>query len=149
MRHTAGTGRSAATGCDRGRMLVFVALLALLFTALAAPYSDALWPGAGKCAAPAEAAAGVVNGPADRTCDPSTDVLTRSRGEAHHHGNGFRRLSHATAGHLRPHVPTGPNDKAVRESRVLGSLTAPEHAASWAVLPAAAGAPSGVTVLRC
>ncbi|MFK0297174.1 hypothetical protein ACIQU6_42820 [Streptomyces sp. NPDC090442] len=149
MRNTADTGRSAATGYGHGRMLVFVALLALLFTALTAPYSDALWPGAGSCTAPAGVATGAATGPADRTCDPSTDVLTRSRGEAHHHGNGFRRLSHATAGHLRPHAPTGPNDKAVRESRVLASLAAPQHAAPWAVLPAVAGAPAQVTVLRC
>ncbi|MFE6690524.1 hypothetical protein ACFVFQ_29145 [Streptomyces sp. NPDC057743] len=149
MRNTASTGRSVATGCGRGRMLVFVALLALLFTALSAPYSDALSPGAGKCTASAETADGAATGPADRTCDPSAHLLTRSRSETHHHGNGFRRLSHATAGHLRPHVPTGPNDKAVRESRVLNSLVAPERAASWAVLPAATGAPSRVTVLRC
>ncbi|ANZ21200.1 membrane protein [Streptomyces noursei ATCC 11455] len=154
MRKTVGTGRSAATGGRR--MLFCLALLALLFTALTTGYSDAQAPRAGRCAARADALADTSGAPArsssvDRLCDTTEHVLTTSGDGVHHHpGNGFRRLCHATACHLRPHVPTGPNGKALRESPAEDPLTAPGRAASWAVLPAAGtGLPSRVTVLRC
>ncbi|WP_275467122.1 hypothetical protein [Streptomyces noursei] len=147
MRDTASTGRSAATGgC---RMLLLLALLALLFTALTAGYADATASGAGAC--PTRIGAPAPEDAAERTCDPTSHVLAPSRGDAHHPpGNGFRRLCHATACHLRPHVPTGANGKALRESPAAECLDAPGHAGPWAVLPAAAtGLPTRMTVLRC
>ncbi|MFF2807168.1 hypothetical protein ACFVT2_08280 [Streptomyces sp. NPDC058000] len=146
MRHTASTGRSAATGgC---RMLFLLALLALLVTALTAGYSDAASSDVGKC--PTHAGAPALSGAAERTCDTTGHVLAPSSDAHQHPGNGFRRLCHATACHLRHHVPTGPNGKALRESPVRESQDAPGHAAPGAVLSAAAsGLPARVTVLRC
>ncbi|MEU7638525.1 MULTISPECIES: hypothetical protein [unclassified Streptomyces] len=146
MRDTSGTGRSAATGgC---RMLFLLALLALLITALTAGYSDAASSATGKC--PTHAGAPALGGTAERTCDTTGYVLAPSSDAHHHPGNGFRRLCHATACHLRPHVPTGPSGKALRESAAGESSDAPGHTAPRAVLPAAAtGTPARVTVLRC
>ncbi|MEW1654142.1 hypothetical protein [Streptomyces sp. NPDC093707] len=146
MHDSVSTGRSAATG--RGRMLWLLALLTLLFTALTSAYSDATPPAAAKCPLAAESSA--APSPADRACDASADVLGSAGGETRHPGNGFRRLCHGSACHLRPQAPTGPNGKAVRETPVMVSAAAPGHAAPWAVLPAAdAGTPARVTVLRC
>ncbi|MYT32604.1 MULTISPECIES: hypothetical protein [unclassified Streptomyces] len=147
MRHTVDTGRSAASGGRR--MLFFLGLLALLFAALTTGYADAADVRAGRC--PTRVDAPSVTSAADRICDTTSHVLTSTEGIAHHHpGNGFRRLCHATACHLRHHVPSGPNGKALRESHVEEPLAAPGRAAFWAALPSAAtGLPARVTVLRC
>ncbi|WP_438489833.1 hypothetical protein [Streptomyces sp. S186] len=147
MRDTVGTGRSAASG--GGRMLFFLGLLALLFAALTTGYADAADAQGGRCPTRVEAPAST--SAADRICDTTSHVLASAGGTAHHHpGNGFRRLCHATACHLRHHVPSGPNGKALRESRAEEPLAAPGPAASWGVLPSTAtGLPARVTVLRC
>ncbi|GAA2666875.1 hypothetical protein [Streptomyces lunalinharesii] len=147
MRDTADTGRSAATGgC---RMLLLLALLALLFTALTAGYADATTSAAGAC--PTRISALAPEDAAERTGDTTGHVLAPSRGGAHHPpGNGFRRMCHATACHLRPHVPTGAHGKALRESPATAGLDAPGHAGPRAALPTAAtGLPPRMTVLRC
>ncbi|MFI1198465.1 hypothetical protein K2224_18865 [Streptomyces sp. BHT-5-2] len=147
MRDTVGTGRSAASG--GARMLFLLGLLALLFAALTTGYADAADAGSGRC--PTRVDAPASTSAADRICDTTSHVLTPSDGIVHQHpGNGFRRLCHATACHLRHHVPSGPNGKALRESHVEGPLAASGHPAFWAVLPSAAtGLPARVTVLRC
>ncbi|MFD9813393.1 hypothetical protein [Streptomyces sp. NPDC059080] len=136
---------SVSTG--RGRMLLLLALLTLLFTALTSTYSDAVPPAAAKYSAAETFAA---TGLADQTCDPEADVWGQAEGDTRHPGNGFRRLCHATACHLRPQAPTGPSGTAVRETPVMVSAAAAGLAAPWAVLPAVdAGSPARVTVLRC
>ncbi|MCZ0974458.1 hypothetical protein O1L55_30725 [Streptomyces albulus] len=75
MRDTSSTGRSAATGgC---RMLLLLALLALLFTALTAGYADATASGAGAC--PTRINAPAPEDAAERTCDTTGHVLAPSR----------------------------------------------------------------------
>ncbi|GAA3167188.1 MULTISPECIES: hypothetical protein [Streptomyces] len=136
---------SVSTG--RGRTLLLLALLALLFTALTGAYSDAVPAAAAKCSAVETSAA---TGPADRTSAPEADVWGQPEGDTRHPGNGFRRLCHATACPLRPHAPTGPSGKVVRETPVPVSAAAAGLPAPWAVLPAVdAAAPARVTVLRC
>ncbi|KUL46060.1 hypothetical protein ADL22_11145 [Streptomyces sp. NRRL F-4489] len=146
MRQSASPGRSAATGGRR--TVLFLVLLALLFTALTTAVSDAAPAAAGICAVRAEEPERT--GAADRACEAPAHVLTPSGEDPRHPGSGFRRLCHATACHLRPHAPTGPSGKAVRESGGPESLAAPGQAAPWAVLPtASAGSLTRVTVLRC
>ncbi|MDC7340512.1 hypothetical protein [Streptomyces lydicus] len=146
MRHTVSSRRSAATGGRR--MLLFVALLALLYAALTteAPYASAA--GAGGCAAAVGGPA--VPGPPERPCVPAAPVVASSGDGAKHPGSGLRYLCEASACHLRHHVPTGPGGKAIRESAVAETGAAAPHSASSAVVPdAAAGTPARVTVLRC
>ncbi|GGU72661.1 hypothetical protein GCM10010211_43120 [Streptomyces albospinus] len=150
---TVSTGRSTATGGRR--TLLLLTLLALLCTALIAGGPAAPPPDARGCAGRTTAAllpgtADLVPGAADRSCTTASQVLAPSQDGARHPGNGFRRMRHASACHLRHQVPTGPGGKAVRQSAGTDSLTTPGHAGSRSVLPAAAAGPSSrVTVLRC
>lgn len=150
MRDTVGTGRCAATG--GWRVLLFVALLALLHAALTTgcshgPASDAHGcpPHAGAPAVPAPA----VPGPAVRTC-VTAGPLPASTGGGKHPGSGVRRLCDASACHLRHQVPTGAGGKALGDSPVAQTLTASKDAASGAAVTAAGPAsPPRVSVLRC
>ncbi|MCK7622297.1 hypothetical protein MUU72_04015 [Streptomyces sp. RS10V-4] len=146
MRQTVSPGRAAAPGGRR--TLLLLTLLALLFTVLTAAFSDAAPAAEGRC--PAAAEAPVATGTTGRPCDAAAHVLTPSGDDPRHPGSGFRRLCHATACHLRPHAPTGPGGKAVREAGGPASPATPGHAASRALRPAApAGSLPQVTVLRC
>ncbi|MEU3711128.1 hypothetical protein [Streptomyces catenulae] len=135
---------SVSTG--RHRKLVLLALLTLLFTALTSAYSDAVPPAPTTCSAAGASA----TEPVDRTCAPEADVRVQAESDTRHPGNGFRRLRHTTACHLRPQAPTGPNGKAVRETSVAVSAATSGPAVPWAVLPVVdAGTAVRVTVLRC
>ncbi|MFF8789782.1 hypothetical protein [Streptomyces sp. NPDC015125] len=145
MRDTVGTGRSAATG--GWRVLVFVALLALLHAPLTTGCSHGPAPDAHGC--PPHADAPAVPGPAVRTC-VMAGPLPASTGGGKHPGSGVRRLCDATACHLRHQVPTGGGGKSFGDSPVAQTLTASKDASSGAAVTAAAPAsPPRAAILRC
>jgi hypothetical protein len=145
MRDTVGTGRSAATGGRR--VLMFVALLALLHAALTTGCSHGPAPDARGCPPPAHAPA--VSDSAARPCVMAGPVPA-STGGGKHPGSGIRRLGDASACHLRHQGPTGSVGKALGDSPDEQTLTASKNAASGAAITAAAPAsPPRVTVLRC
>ncbi|MFC9236613.1 hypothetical protein ACFTZK_09190 [Streptomyces decoyicus] len=146
MRNTVSTGRAAATG--GWRVLVFVALLALLHAALtpSTPHDPA--PDAHGC--PLRADAPAVPGPAAGPCLPAGPVLASTGGGGKHPGSGVRRLCDASACHLRHQVPTGSGGKALGDSPVEQTITASEDVSSGAAVTTAAPAsPPRVAVLRC
>ncbi|MGW1376017.1 hypothetical protein ACWD6P_17310 [Streptomyces sp. NPDC002446] len=146
MRDTVSTGRSAATG--GWRVLLFLALLALLHAALTTGASDAAALETHGCLT--RAGASLVPGPAERPCVAAAPVLASNGDGDKRPGSGFRRMCEASVCHLRHPVPTGPGGKAIRESAVTESVGAPSDASSWAVITAAAApSPTRVTVLRC
>ncbi|MEJ8654074.1 hypothetical protein WKI65_40060 [Streptomyces sp. MS1.AVA.3] len=144
MRNTVSTGRTAATG--GWRVLVFVALLALLHAALtpSSPHD----PAAHGCPPPADAPA--VPGPAAEPCLPTGPVLASTGGGGKHPGSGIRRLCDASACHLRHQVPTGSGGKALGDAPVEQTITASKDVPSGAAVTTAAPAsPPRVAVLRC
>lgn len=145
MRDTVGTGRFAATG--GWRVLVCVALLALLHTALTTGCSHGPASDAHGC--PPHAGAPAVPGAAERTC-VTAGPLSAATGGGKHPGSGVRRLCDASACHLRHQVPTGAGGKALGDSPVAQLLTASKDASSGAAVTAAAPAsPPRALVLRC
>lgn len=146
MRDTVSTGRSSATGGRR--MLVFLALLALLYAALTTDPSDTPAPVAGRCVTPAGAPA--VSGPPEHPCASAAPVLLSPESGGQRPGSGVRRMCEASACHLRHHVPTGAGGKAIRDLAATEAAAAPGRSPFWALITApAAESPSRATVLRC
>lgn len=144
MRHTVSTGRSAATG---GRVLVLLALLALLHAALSTGCPEVLMTDAG-CRV--QSGPPAVTVPAERPCLPAGTVLASTEGGGKHPGSGVRRKCDASACHLRHQIPTGAGGKALGDSLVEETISAPENASVTAVVTAAAPAsPKRVAILRC
>jgi len=143
MRDSVSTGRPAAR--DGRRMLLFLALLGLLFATLTpcCAHAPALDPTGCPLRSGAPAAA---EGP----CLPAGPVLASNDGAAKHPGGGVRRLCEATLCHLRPHLPTGAGGKTLGDSPVTEIGPVPGDASSAAVMTAAApAAPKRAAVLRC
>ncbi|MEU8782372.1 hypothetical protein [Streptomyces sp. NPDC048637] len=146
MRNTVSTGRSAASG--GWRVLVLLALLALLHAALSTDSPELPMPDAGGC--PPRTAPPAVSVPAERPCLPAGPVLASTEGGGHHPGSGVRRKCDASACHLRHQVPTGAGGKALGDSLLEETITASGSASSTAVVTAAAPAsPQRVAILRC
>ncbi|MGW7577055.1 hypothetical protein [Streptomyces sp. NPDC054765] len=146
MRDTVGTGRCAATG--GWRVLVCVALLALLHAALCIGSPHEPGPAAPGC--PPHADAPAVPGPAARPCLSAGPVAAATADGGKHPGSGFRRLCEGSACHLRHQVPTGSGGKALGDSSAGQTVTASKDASSGAAAAAAAPAsPPRVAVLRC
>ncbi|WP_327701294.1 hypothetical protein [Streptomyces decoyicus] len=146
MRNTVSTGRAAAT--DGWRVLVFVALLALLHAALTPTTSHGLAPDAHGC--PPRADAPAVPGPAAEPCLSAGPAPASAGGGGKHPGSGVRRLCDASACHLRHQVPTGSGGKALGDSPVEQTVTASKDVSSAAAVTTAAPAsPPRVAVLRC
>lgn len=145
MRDTVSTGRFAATGGRR--VLVLLALLALLHAALTTGSPEVLMTEAGcrlQHGPPAVAA------PAGRPCLPAGPVLASTEGAGKHPGSGVRRKCDASACHLRHQIPTGGGGKALGDSLVEETIGASESASTTAVVTTAAPAsPKRVAILRC
>ncbi|WP_051798911.1 hypothetical protein [Streptomyces sp. NRRL S-337] len=148
MRDTVSTGRSAAT---RGRrVLLLIALLALLHAAFAPGSPEAPPAGATAGACATRAAAPVASAPDERPCAARAPVLASADGDHRHPGSGVRHRHEGSVCHLRHHVPTGAAGKALGVSPVAAARTARGVPVSGAVRAfAAAAPPGGVTVLRC
>ncbi|MFE1172916.1 hypothetical protein [Streptomyces sp. NPDC058773] len=146
MRHTAGTGRSAASGGRR--VLMLLVLLALLHAALSIGCCEAVAPDAVGC--PPRSGAPAVSAQAERPCIPAGQVLASTEGDGKHPGSGVRRKCDGTACHLRHQVPTGAGGKALGDSLPEETRTTSGSASSTAVVTAAVPAsPKCVAVLRC
>lgn len=146
MRDSVSTGRPAAR--DGRRMLLLLALLALLFAALTpcCVHGPALDP----TGCPLRAGSPTASTPAEGPCLPAGPVLASNEGGAKHPGNGVRRLCDATVCHPRPHLPTGAGGKTLGDSPVTAISPAPGGGSSAAVMTAAApAAPKRAAVLRC
>ncbi|MFF3543956.1 hypothetical protein [Streptomyces platensis] len=145
MRSTVSTGRSAATGGRR--LLVLLALLALLHAALTTGCPEALTTDAGcrvRSGPPA------VTVPAERPCLPAGPVLASTEGGGKHPGSGVRHKCDASACHLRHQIPTGAGGKALGDSLAEETIGAPENASATTVVTAAAPAsPKRLAILRC
>ncbi|UKY48307.1 hypothetical protein [Streptomyces inhibens] len=147
MRYTVSSGRSAAAGGLR--LLVFVALLALLHTALTTDSSQVPIPEGDGCRL-TRASAPAVYGPAGKACVAAGPVLTSTGGGTKHPGSGVRRKCEASACHLRHQVPTGSSGKALGDPPVEETITASADVPSGAVVTtAAAKSPKRTVVLRC
>ncbi|QIY53910.1 hypothetical protein HEP86_04635 [Streptomyces sp. RPA4-5] len=145
MRHTVSTGRSAATGGRR--VLVLLALLALLHAALTTGCPEALLTEAG-CRL--QSGPPAVTVPAGRPCLPAGPVLASTEGDGKHPGSGVRHKCDASACHLRHQIPTGAGGKALGDALVEETIGASENASATAVVTAAAPAsPKRVAILRC
>ncbi|MGX1850144.1 hypothetical protein OIU91_37615 [Streptomyces sp. NBC_01456] len=146
MRDSVSTGRPAAR--DGRRMLLLLALLALLFAALTpcCVHGPALDP----TGCPLRAGSPAASTPAEGPCLPAGPVLASNEGGGKHPGSGVRRLCDATVCHLRPHLPTGAGGKTLGGSPVTAISPAPGGGSSAAVMTAAApAAPKRAAVLRC
>ncbi|MFI9075759.1 hypothetical protein ACIGW8_04500 [Streptomyces sioyaensis] len=143
---------SVSTGCpaarDGRRMLLFLALLALLFATLTPCCVPA--PALDPTGCPPRSGAPAAAAPAEGPCLPAGPVLASNDGAAKHPGSGVRRLCEATLCHLRPHLPTGAGGKTLGDSPVTEIGPAPGDASSAVVMAAAApAAPKRAAVLRC
>ncbi|TJZ56011.1 hypothetical protein FCH28_12175 [Streptomyces piniterrae] len=166
MRYTVSTRRSAAAGgfC----VLLLLALLALLHTGIATDSS--LGPDCDRSTCPTHAGAPAASAPAvsvrapsvraasvpavsaapRRPCAGTDPELTSTGSTKKHPGSGARRIAHASACHLRHHVPTGAGGKAIGDSPAEHTIAAPGDARHWAVVTAPAAEPAQRTVvLRC
>ncbi|GAB7035237.1 hypothetical protein AB0G35_05990 [Streptomyces sp. NPDC021749] len=148
MRDTVSTGRSAAT---RGRrLLLLLALLALLHAAFAPDSPEASPPGAGSRACAPRVAVPAASMPDERPCAAEAPVLASADGDPRHPGSGVRHRYAGSVCHLRHHVPTGAAGKALGASPVAAARTAAGVPVSGAAHTSSAAAPPGrVTVLRC
>ncbi|MFI1302927.1 hypothetical protein [Streptomyces sioyaensis] len=146
MRDSVSTGRPAA--CDRRRMLLFLALLALLFATLTPCCVHA--PTLDPTGCPPRSGAPAAAAPAEGPCLPAGPVLASNDGAGKHPGSGVRRLCDATLCHPRPHLPTGAGGKTLGDSPATEISPAPGDASSAVVMTAAApAAPKRADVLRC